>query len=273
MAVKCVPESQLKSYFDFLHKTTYGVQIRYIEECSKRGGRPRYTDIIETRSFILDPNSRNEVRLNIKGEKEGGVANILIKSDKWEKATFYIDSYPIAEIHNIMGLNTFPITDDGFCVPFGGCRGMSVLLQGAPDTIAIEYDLVSFDFGRDYVCEFVYKTPVANPSRELAAQPTFQEIKFNCPYPFTKIVAKFKKRAEKVYARCIDDGKHVPFRRISDTEFVLDFGKTMINLEHYGHSAGLFILNMEPGNSVFYYAEAFHVIRAMSGIYGRAFGP
>lgn len=270
--MKYMSDYKLKSYFKHLHDTYYGAQDEYLKEDRRtRLKQPRYTDIIETRTIVANPSSKGSVRINIK-DKEGGIANIIIKSDKWESAEFEIGGQRMIKIYNIMDVNTFSITDNGFCVPFIEYHDMAICIHGVDDSITVEYDIVKSDSNKNGVYEFLFTSLVEDYlNYSVVVQPTFQEVKVGFHHPVSKVFAKFEKNVEKVYMKFNDDSENqVPFKKVSDTEYVLDFGETTINFSRID-KAELVILNSEPDNSVFCYAETYHVMRGMSGMYGLAF--
>ncbi len=264
--VKCLPESELDSYISSLHEETYGFQDAYFEEDKHiKLQQPKYTTVIETRSFTSSQ-EKPYFRVNVE-DKKGGIANIRIEGN-WTSATFEIGGQSITTIYKEMNTNTFLITDNGYCVPFAKHHRVAIDVRGTD--ITVTYDLVSCDYDseEDKMLEFLYISLASNYLSDFFSNQF--EVRFD--HPARKIIAKFEKKLEQqVFLRLNDDIKnHIPFSKVSDTEYVIDFRKT-INFTNVKKAE--IILNGECDNRVFCYSHVFKLLCRHSGMYSLGFSP
>ena len=265
MAVACEEETRA-----ILHSTTKGIQDERFAELTST--QPKYTRVIEHVTLTCDEQKR---RINKKLEIPEGlaIANVRIQGANWERAFFLIGLQYFDLCLNPSFGNSFFLLDDGYCLPKAKCHNFEIeLLKIIPsEDVIVEYDIVESPLSADGHYEFVFKgKQYCGPETVLSP---VSKLRLHFNHPVGKLIAKFQKPVEKIEFHVPIEGVEtyiLPFTKVSDTEFILDFGEKTVNFSRIDKC--LAVITSDGGeNTVTVCAHSRNIARGRSGMYGLAY--
>jgi hypothetical protein len=262
---------QKESHLRALHVATYNAQNSAIEEVHTP--QPRYTAVLEHVRKTFRAGTCGTLSLSGETLYEG-IANVRICGDHWERAEIDVCRQRIAVLYRCMDRHSFPLLDNGFCLPFVAGNAIQICVDdrsppGGAD-YAIEYDRVACGAEDG---QFVYTDFQYTGCEELSSAPV-NKMRLNFNHPCTNITAKFEKPVELVELHLQSDNMPtnyvIPLEKISEREFFLDFGSNTVNLSRIWHSYAI-VKNSEPGNIAHSYVESLHILSKAGNTYTRSF--
>lgn len=271
-----IPQDKL---LEILHKVTYGRQDDFFAKHDMTP--PTYERVLRHVSATVDSTSPYMAMLGgqtgyirrIKIENPTlnteGIANLRILGDKWTIAELTAGYQYLSRIYRFMGCNSFPMLDDGLYIPFVERHTLELQICGDTTSFDIEYDIVEVSKKDNY--QYSY-TNLQYPGSETLTT-DLSKVRLCLNHPVVRLTAKFDKPVESVELNAIPSSEHppcVPFQKVSETEFVAEFGKNSINFSRLDAPI-LLINNSSDDNKLYYYAHTKEVIRIFDGMYGLLF--
>ena len=150
-------------------------------------------------------------------------------------ASLLIDKEYISQLWFPEFGNTFFITMDGNCLPNTNSHKYELQLfrNHLSEEVIVEYDIVECGLAENGKYEFVYKAFACSGLEEIT-RPSVK-IRLSFHRPVDKLIAKFKKPVDTVELH-IPGGEsgifYLEFKKVSDTEFILDLGEKTINFSY-----------------------------------------
>lgn len=255
---------------DILHSITKGIQDERFAKLTST--QPKYTRVVEHVTLTCD---EQKWRINKKLEISEGlaIANVSIQGTNWERASFLIGGQYFDLCLNPSFGNSFFLIDDGYCLPKAKHHNFEIELHKIipSEDVIVEYDIVECPLRADGHYEFVCKgKQYCGP--ETVRSPS-SKIRLHFNHPVAKLIAKFNNPVEKVEFQVPIEGVKtyvLPFTKVSDTEFVLDFGEKTVNFSRIDKCHAVITSDGEE-NSVTVCAHSRNIARGLSGIYGLAY--
>lgn len=255
-----IPHNEL---LEILHKVTYGRQDEFLDAVKAHGATPlTFERVLQHVTATVNRKYQFE-----NGTCEtNGIANIRILGDKWTSAELVGGGQRITKIYSFTGRDSFPLLEDGRYLPFAEHQTLELFVFGEAESFDIEYDIV--EIPQKDMHEFVFTNLQYSGDEELTKEDSKVFLWFN--HPIIQLIAKFEKPVESVELRIQEGLPYVPFRKVSDTEFVAEFGENSINFSRL-HTPALLIKNLSGKNIVRCYAHSIEGIRILGGMYGMMF--
>ncbi|NDC10288.1 MAG: hypothetical protein EBZ75_13290 [Oxalobacteraceae bacterium] len=233
----------------------------------------------------VDP-SKYRTKIEIPNDPNGkGIANIKIAGNTWNKLNVEIGGQVMNRIHRFMGFEKPPLTDNGHCIPFVEHHAVVIVVENyerlCGEQSVVEYDIVECEYKKEttgtkkgFSAEFIYSDYLYNEHHSIGkskgATP-LEAFRVYFNHPVRRLFVKTEKPVESVDLWV--DLKYpyptIPLTKVSDCDFVLDFGKNTLNFSNC--YAKLYVRNPVAENTIRYYVESLQCMRAMSGMYGNAF--
>ena len=181
---------------------------------------PKYTRVIQSCHNIM-ANTTSGTACYTFGGAAAGVANIRIEGDNWSEAHLFVGDKCFAKIHKPRYGNSFFLTDGGSCLPL--VEGTPVTLRvtkESPYDLYITYDYVDCNFTEgDFAVRTFQRTGLETASAGDA------KVMAGFIFPVEKIIVDvLKGRVDAMqFCVCAAETYTIPFQKVSDTQFVLDF--------------------------------------------------
>lgn len=251
----------MSDVFVTLHNATYGSQDSALE--SGTLNTPAYGRVLRHNTTTI---GHVVSYLDVSSNTEA-LANIRILGSNWSSAELQIGGLRFGRIYRFMGMNSFPALDEGRCLPFAENHriGLSVVCENGVSGVDVEYDVVEITPQEMHRFSFT-NIQYTGPEGLTASNPRLR-LHFN--HPVTTLNVKFEKPVESVSLHINVVDTEIEFKKLSDTEFTLDFGDNSINFSQVD-SALLHVRGSE-NNTINCYAKTKEIIHIMAGMYGLAF--
>lgn len=265
---------------DFLHLNTKGAQDVALASLRKTNRlQPVYLRVLSHVSAALTPVHYGKVRHTIEKKMGYGVANIRLIGDNWQNVELQVGGLRFDRLVSPRHGQSFDITDGGKCLPMVEYHDIAFEAKqiGAGDVV-VEYDIVEVpEEIRDVVKSdakpenglcLVYRAIQCTGEESFHAPLT--AIKLNYNHPVEKIILDvISGTVDEAILDIQDFSKTLPLQKVSDTQFVIDFGEQTINFSRVD-SPRLRIVTTEDC-IVEARAITLHVARSLMGMYGLMF--
>lgn len=259
-----------------LHKATFGRQDEFILGMKNRNqsdNQPKYTNIVEHHSITFNQECNKRLYHDFCVPKNYGLANIKLHGNNWSRAVIEIGGMYITCLYSPLSGNSFFLTDNGYCLP--AVEHHSIRLYFSKECVTkdvvLEYDIVEFPKNENERCEFMFKS-IQHPGIESCEPNTSLKQRLPFHHPVNKL-GIYTKSSIRDVKFCIDNeygfSVALPFTKISDTHYILDFGEDTINFSRLDRP--YIKLTTDEANEIYTYAETIQVMTIISGMYGLNF--
>ena len=262
---------------DFLHTSTHWVQDIDLEDVRALKGKGDYASINQPTYTRAVEHVVSEV-----GEAAGkhacviesrmgyAIANIRILGDNWSDASLVIGGVANDWVKFPQHGNSFFLTDEGRCLPFVSYHKFEVhtKVSTCDSPLKIEYDIVEFPAISASAFQFPAKATVYSGDYTVSAGVKKVPVLLTNPVETIRI---------DVLKGSVDSMEFVvgtkestiitlPVRKLSDNQFILEFGEKTVNFSRV-HDSYLRCTVAEEA-TICPRATAFNILRSVAGMYG-----
>ena len=265
---------------DFLHTSTYFVNDTTLQDVRalKRMGdytsinQPIYTRVVE--HIVSDiGGSTGPQSLVIETRLGYAIANIRLHGDNWSDAALVVGRVDCDWIKIPQHGNSFFLTDEGRCLPFVSHHKFEVRAKAsAGDSLRrIEYDIVEFPAISTSSFQFPAKSTVYSGDYTVSAGVKNVKLLLTNPVEMIRIDV-LKGRVESM--EFVVETKEstivtLPVQKLSDNQFVLEFGEKTVNFSRVDDS--YLRCNVSEEATICPRATTLNVLRSVAGMYGMAY--
>lgn len=265
---------------EFLHLQTKGAQdVALAALREEKYPQPVYTRVLSHVSAALTPVEWGNVCHTIEKKMGYGIANIRLIGNDWQHVYLLVGGQRFDRLLSPRHGHSFDITDNGRCLPMIEHHDIALEAEktGA-EGVCVEYDIVELpDEVRDAAkpvtesrigLRFAFKAFQCVGAESFHAPMTAIKLGYN--HPVEKIILDvIRGSVDEVILDFPQFSSTLPLQKVSDTQFVIDFGEHTINFSRVD-SALLRIVTTEDC-VVEARAITLHVASSMWGMYGLMF--
>jgi hypothetical protein len=203
---------------------------------------PKYTQVVQSCRSKMNSGAQGTACYTFCGPASG-VANIRIEGDDWSMARLFVGDKCFATIHSPRYGHSFFLTDGGNCLPLvEGTQITLHLTKESGEDPHITYDYVDCDFTEG---DFAIQT-FQNTGLETVVAGDVK-VRTALIFPVEKLIVDVLKGQVDAMQFCCRTTELItlPFEKVSDTQFVLDFGGKDVNFTNLVWQALQFVATDE----------------------------